>query len=318
MTDNPRVLIVGAGAIGSFYGAILSRGGAQVEAVSRSDAAVIRERGFRINSHDLGDLSFRPHAVYERVEDVQQPPDFVLLSVKVLDDLDRAALIRPAVGSSTVLVLVENGIDIERPIHDAFPDNPLVSGLAFVAVSRTGQAQSEHKAYGRLVVGEYPSGAGDAAQRFSALLTAGGVECPVSESLVTERWRKAVWNAAFNPVSVIAGGATTTTILDAPRGEGFMVTLMQEVCDVAAAAGHPMPESLPEKSIGGTRKMPPYHNSMALDFLNGRPMEVEAILGNVIRAAQEHGVSVPHLASVYTVTKMLQQRIADEGHPLGV
>lgn len=310
---TPRVLIVGAGAIGSFYGAILHRGGAQVEAVSRSEADAIRERGFQLNSRDMGDLSFRPAAVYERVEDVSEAPDFVLLSVKVLDDLDRAALIRPAVGPNTVILLVENGIDIERPIHDAFPDNPLVSGLAFVAVSRTGTAEAEHKAYGRLVIGEYPTGAGDAAQRVSDLLTAGGIECPVSENLVTERWRKAVWNAAFNPVSVVAGGATTTTILDAPGGEDFMVTLMQEVCDVAAAAGHPMPDELPVKSIGGTRKMPPYHNSMALDYLNGRPMEVEAILGNVIRAAKEQDVAVPHLESVYSVTKMLQNRIATEG-----
>ncbi|SEO80925.1 ketopantoate reductase family protein [Aquisalimonas asiatica] len=310
---TPRVLIVGAGAIGSFYGAILHRGGAQVEVVSRSEADVIRDHGFRLHSRDMGDLTFRPAAVHERVEDVAEAPDFVLLSVKVLDDLDRAALIRPAVGPKTVIVLVENGIDIERPIHEAFPDNPLVSGLAFVAVSRTGKAQAEHKAYGRLVIGEYPSGAGNAAERLSALLTAGGIECPVSGNLVTERWRKAVWNAAFNPVSVIAGGATTTTILDAPGGEDFMVTLMQEVCDVAAAAGHPMPEELPVKSIGGTRKMPPYHNSMALDYLNGRPMEVEAILGNVIRAAESHGVDVPHLESVYRVTKMLQNRVATEG-----
>ena len=313
MTDTPRVLIVGAGAIGSFYGAILARGGASVEAVSRSEADVIREQGFRINSQDMGDLSFRPDAVYQSVEEVTTPPEFVLLSVKVLDDLDRAALIRPAVGPETVIVLVENGIDIERPIKEAFPDNPLVSGLAFVAVSRTGTAQSEHKAYGRLVIGEYPAGAGDACQRFSALLEAGGVNCPISDSLVTERWRKAVWNAAFNPVSVIAGGATTTTMLDAPGGEEFMVTLMEEICAVAAASGHPLDPELPQKAIPGTRKMPPYHNSMALDFLNGRPMEVEAILGNVIRAAEEHGVDIPHLESVYRITKMAQQRIAVEG-----
>ncbi|MDN3519202.1 2-dehydropantoate 2-reductase [Aquisalimonas lutea] len=313
MSANPRVLVVGAGAIGAFYGAILHRGGAQVEVVSRSEAEEINERGFRIHSQDLGDLSFQPAVVYSRVEDITQPPDFVLLSVKVLDDLDRAALIRPAVGPETAIVLVENGVDIERPIKEAFPGNPLVSGLAFVAVSRTGRAQAEHKAYGRLVIGEYPAGTGAACERFAGLLEAGGVSCPVSDDLVTERWRKAVWNAAFNPVSVLAGGATTTTMLDAPGGEAFMVTLMDEVCAVAAAAGHPLDPELPRKAIPGTRKMPPYHNSMALDFLNGRPMEVEAILGNVVRAARENGVAVPHLDSVYAATKMAQQRIAVEG-----
>ncbi|MCC5808728.1 MAG: 2-dehydropantoate 2-reductase [Ectothiorhodospiraceae bacterium] len=310
MADNARVLVVGTGAIGSFYGAILSRAGARVDVVSRSEHAQMQEHGVRVDSKELGDLSFRPATVYKDVTEVSTPPDFLVLSVKVLDDLDRAALIRPAVGPDTAIVLIENGIEIEPPIVEAFPDNPLVSCLAFVAASRVGPAHTEHKAYGRLVIGSYPSGVNDAARRFSALLEQGGINAPLSENLVTERWRKAVWNAAFNPVSVIAGGASTKDILGSENEERLLVALMQEVCDVAAAAGHPMPEDLPEKSIVNTHKMPAYHNSMALDYIHGRDMEIEAILGNVIREARRLNIPVPHLETVYGTTKMLQRRIA--------
>ncbi|WP_220347718.1 ketopantoate reductase family protein [Alkalilimnicola ehrlichii] len=125
----------------------------------------------------------------------------------------------------------------------------------------------------------------------------------MTAEVVTERWRKAVWNAAFNPLSVLAGGADTQTMLHAEGGERFLRHVMEEVCAVAAAAGHPLPAELPEKSLAGTHRMPAYKNSMALDYLNGRPMELEAILGNVVREAERYNVEVPRLETVYRAMK---------------
>lgn len=303
-TDQPTVLIVGSGAIGSFYGAILHRAGASVSVVSRSDYDVVSERGYRISS-PLGDLSFKPAQVLRSVDECTTPPDFLVLSVKVFDDLDRAELIRPAVGPNTAIVLIQNGIEIEPPIAAAFPSNPLVSALAFIAVSRIGAGDVEHKAYGRLVLGDYPSGAGEACKRFGDLLRAGGVNATVTEQVVRERWLKAVWNAPLNPLAVLGNGADTQIMLETEGGEALARALMQEVCDVAAAAGHPLPPESVEQNISGTLKMPAYRNSMALDWLNDRPLELEAILGNVVREAQRVNVPVPHLQTVYTATKIL-------------
>ena len=282
MTDSPDVLVVGAGAIGAFYGAILHRGGARVSVVCRSDVDTVRESGLTISS-PLGDLSFRPHAVYASADECTDPPDYLVVALKVVDGIDRVSAIRPAVGPKTTLVLIENGIDIEPEIAQAFPDNGLISGLAFTAATRVAPGRVEHKAYGHLVLGDYPQGAGAQAQRFGALLDAGGVQGQVSEDVVRERWLKCVWNTAFNPVSVLAGGAGTRTMLDAPGGEAFLATLMGEVCAVAAAEGYPMPSALIPTSMEKTREMPNYKTSMAVDWLNGRPMEVEAILGNAVR-----------------------------------
>lgn len=304
--QKPSVLIVGAGAVGGFYGAILHRAGAAVSVVSRSDFDVVSRDGIRVDS-TLGDLSYRPVAVYRSADDCAQPPDYLVLTAKVVDGLDRAALIRGAVGPQTIIVLIENGVDIEAEIAKAFPANPLISAVAFIAVTRIAPAHLNHQAYGYLVLGDYPSGASEGTQAFAALLDKGGLEGnKVRDNVVRERWRKSLWNTAFNPTSVLAGGADTAVLLDTPGGEALIRSLMEEVCRVAEAEGQPLDQDKIEGILAQTRKMPPYKNSMAEDYLHGRPMEVEAILGNVVRLADKHGLAVPHLQSVYTLIRLLQ------------
>ncbi|MCK8517247.1 2-dehydropantoate 2-reductase [Methylonatrum kenyense] len=301
---SPSILIVGAGAIGSLYGAILHRAGLPVSLVARSDSGLIRRRGVRVDSTDLGCLDWHPEAVHADTTSIPEPPDILLLTVKVLDDLDRVALIRPAVGPYTTIALIENGLDIETPIRDALPDNPLISCIAFVAASRTAPGTVEHKAYGRLVVGNYPAGLSVTARDFAGWIEAGGLTAKLTEDVITERWRKAVWNAAFNTISVAGGGVTTSEILAAPGGEDMMLGLMREVCAVAAAAGHPLPAELPEKSLASTHNIRDYYTSMALDYLQGRPLELDAITGNVLRTARRLGVPVPLLSNAHALARL--------------
>jgi len=316
-SDRTRVLVVGAGAIGSFYGAILHRAGAEVSVVCRSDYEVVREHGFRMTS-PLGDLSFRPVAVYAGMEECTQPPDYLLLCVKVLDGVDRVGLIRPAVGPETAIVLVENGIGIEREVAEAFPGNTVISGLGMVGVSRVGPGRIRHNHYGRLVLGDYPSGAGERSRKLGALLDEGGAGGEVTATVVAARWRKCLWNTAFNPLSVLGGGADTGTMTGSESTETLLRALMAEVVEVAAADGHPMDAELIDQYLERTRTFPPYRNSMALDYLNGRPLELDAILGNVIRIAEENGVAVPRLDTVYRSIRMLQDMQASEdGGPEG-
>lgn len=305
MSGSPvNVLVVGAGAIGGFYGAMLHRAGAAVSLVARSDADALRQGGYKIRS-PLGDLSFKPSNVYTSTEDVEAAPDFLIVALKLLESVDRVGIIRPAVGPNTTIVLIQNGIDVEPEIAEAFPDNPLLSCLAFVGVSRVAPAELEHKAYGMLAFGNYPNGLGPEAERFADLLKAGGVNAQLSENVVAERWRKCVWNSAFNPSSVLAGGADTHTLLTTPGGEEMIRALMAEICATAAAAGYPLPPEIVDLNISATLNMPAYHNSMALDFLNDRDMEIEPLLGNVVRIAQQHGVAVPRLETMYDLLRLL-------------
>ncbi|GGE66166.1 2-dehydropantoate 2-reductase [Streptosporangium jomthongense] len=309
MSDNPSILIVGAGAIGSFYGAILKQAGCSVSVVLRSDYDAVKAHGIRIKS-PLGDLSFEPDRVYRDGDVPEAVPDFLILCVKVLPGVNRVAMVAPWMGEKTRLVLIENGLDIEKELADAYPHNPLISCLAFIAVSRKDSGVVEHKAYGRLVMGLYPQGIDDHCRQLARLFKNGGINIDLTEHVVGERWRKCLWNTPFNPLSVIANGADTQTILETEGGEELVRAMIREVMEVAAADGYPMDESLIDKNIEGTRRMPAYKNSMALDYLNGRPIEREAVLGNVVAIARRHGIPVPHLNTMLVTLKM---RAALEG-----
>ena len=308
VTDKPTVLIVGAGAIGAFYGSILARQGARVSVVCRSDFDVVSKEGFAIKSAAFGDYTFRPERVAREVADYDQAPDYLILTVKVLEGEDRAALIRPAVGANTAIVLIENGIDIEPAIAEAFPHNELLSCLAFVAVSRLGPGLISHQSYGDLTLGKYPSGTSAAARRLGALWEAGGVQCQVVDDVVSARWHKTVWNAAFNPISIMGGTLTTAHMLASTVADALIRRVMVEICAVAAAEGHPQPPNLIDDLIANTNAMPPYKTSMALDYENGRPMELEAIVGNVLRAARRSHVPVPALDTIYAIAKMIEHK----------
>jgi len=105
----------------------------------------------------------------QRGDTPPQAPDYLILCVKVLPGVNRAALVKPWMGPATRLVLIENGIDIERELADAYPQNPLISCLAFIAASRTGPGEIEHKAYGKLVMGRFPDGLDDHSRNLAAL-----------------------------------------------------------------------------------------------------------------------------------------------------
>lgn len=303
---NPSVLIVGAGAIGAFFGSALARQGARVSVVCRSDFDAVRRSGYRIRSALLGDHRFVPAGVFHDVADCTAPPDYAVLTVKVLRDVDRVALIQPAVGPRTVIVLIQNGIDIEAEFASAFPGNELLSTLAFVGVNRTAQGEIHHQTLGSLVMGRYPSGITPAAHRLAALFEAAGVPCKLTEDVIGARWEKAVWNASFNPISIMGGVLDTGMMLKRAEDQAFVRQVMHEICAIAAADGHPTHPKLVDQWIAATLAMPPYKTSMALDYENGRPMEIEAILGNAVRAGRRHGVAIPALETIYALARMIE------------
>ncbi len=305
-THSPSILIVGAGAIGALFGSVLARQGAQVSVVCRSDYEQVKRDGYRIRSELLGEHVFRPHAVLRETAEYAGPPDYVILAVKVLPGIDRAALIRPAVGPRTVIVLIENGIDIEEEIVRAFPHNELLSSVAFIGVGRTAPGEVHHQSLGSMVLGCYPSGISAAARQLAALFEAGKIGCKLSEQIVTVRWQKALWNASFNPISIMGGVLDTAMMLRTPQDQAFIRRAMQEVCDIAAAAGHALPPQIADQLIASTLAMPAYKTSMAQDFESGRPLEIEAILGNAVRVGRKHQVAMPVLETVYALAKMIE------------
>ena len=302
----PTVLVVGSGAIGGYYGAQLAKAGASVSTTHRSDFDVVQAKGIHIDSMN-DSYHFKPAQVLRQVADFGAFPDYILVGLKVLDEISVADIIRPVVGPTTSILLLQNGVEIEERVAEAFPDNELLSGLAFVCVSRIAPGHINHTCYGHLTIGRFPSGTSAAAKQLAQLFETSGTACPVTETIAFDRWKKLVWNAAFNPISVLSQ-ATTREILAHPASAQLVRQIMEEVCHVATAAGYPLADKIIQKNLDATQRMKPYKTSMLLDYLAGRSMEVEAILGNAIRTAERHQISVPHMKTLYAVLSLLAKQ----------
>jgi len=309
---KPRILVVGTGAIGGFYGGKLAVAGASVSTLCRSEYETVKSQGIKVTS-SLGDFHFTPEKVIRNLSEYAPPPDYVLVGLKVLPEIDTAETIKEVVGPETAIVLLQNGVEIEEPLVKAFPNNEIISGLAFICATRTSPGHIDHSDFGRLVIGRFPAGKSAKTEELAKLFNDSGLSCTVSEDVLTDRWRKLVWNAPFNPISVLAGGADTKTMVENPESLELARQVMEEVCRIAEAVGHPLPAGVVQENIDGTRRMSPYKSSMLVDFEAGRPMEVEAILGNGIRAAKRHKVAVPHMESLYGLLKLVDKKIRSQG-----
>ncbi len=308
---QPRILVVGTGAIGGFYGGKLVQAGASVSTLCRSDYELVKSKGITVTS-TLGDFHFTPEKVIRNLGEYGPPPDYILVGLKVLPEIDTVEIIKEVVGPETAIVLLQNGVEIEEPVARAFPDNEIISGLAFICVTRTSPGHIDHTDFGRLVIGRFPAGKSAKAEKLATLFNDSGVVCDLSEDVATARWRKLVWNAPFNPISVLGGGVDTKTMVENPESLELARNVMEEVCLIAAAAGHPLPGEIVQQNIDGTRVMAPYKSSMLVDFEAARPMEIEAILGNGLRVAKRHDVSAPHMESLYGLLKLVDSKIRDE------
>lgn len=300
--NEKSVLVIGSGGIGGLYGALLHKAGWQVDMVARSDHAIIASQGLQVDSI-LGNLSFKPRNVYSSVAQAG-PAQWILLAIKMLPSTDIASLIAPAVGPDTCICLIANGLDIEVPLVRAYPTNSLVSGVAFVGSSRVKGGHVKHSAYGGLILGSYLQNNDECCKDLINAFGRSGIKVSVSQDIALERWKKSIWNASFNPLSVLTNGADTGRLLGTPEAEKLVRTIMAEVVACGRAEGYSLPDELIDKNIATTKAMSAYLTSMALDYLNGHEIELEAILGSVVHYGRKHQISIPHLETLYETLRI--------------
>jgi len=297
---NNKVLIVGAGGIGAYFGGRLAQAGMDVSVVCRSNYEQVKKDGFVIKSI-AGDFTFQPAGVYHSCSEYPDTADYLIVTTKVLPDIDVVNIIKDAVKADTMIVLIQNGIEIEQEVAAAFPDNELVSSIAYIGVFQLEHGEIEHQASGRLKMGIYQGGLSEKMDLLGANFEKVNVECELVEDIEFYRWVKLVWNTPYNPVSVLGGGVDTQVISTTTALEDLCVELMKEVCLVAKARGIHLPEDIVQKNLEYTRDFPPYKTSMLLDFENKRPLEVEAIVGKIVHIARKENIAIPYLESVYAL-----------------
>ena len=304
--ERVKVLLLGAGALGVFFASKLAKAGAEIAVAARSDYEAAKAHGYEVE--DRGTVSrFQPGHVIRSAAECPFTPDYILITSKVLPDADPARLTAGVpLSDSTVIALIQNGIAIEEPIAALFPKQELLSCIAYLCASRPEPGKVFNTGPGRLEIGCFPAGApSPAAQHLAQLFIQGGAPCKLMENVQEARWRKLLWNVPFNPVSVLAGGADTGWLCDGAELEKLCRGLMDEVIAVAACEGITILPKEADDMMDYTRSLKPYNSSMLQDYLAGRPLEVEAILGNTLRIARKHGVAVPKMEVCYALLKSI-------------
>lgn len=304
----PRIAIVGAGAIGLYYGGRLALAGQDVHFLARSELAVLRERGLRLREGDR-DERLHPVQAYGRSEDIG-PVDLVFVTLKTTANPVLPSLLRPLVGPQTVLVTLQNGLGNEELLAREFGSARVLGGLCFIASTRTGPGEVTCYHPGSISLGEFQGPASPRSRALAELLGRAGVVCRATESLREARWRKLVWNIPFNGLTIAAGGIPTDQVCADEALAREVRALMTEVRGAAAALGHVIPASFADEQFHGTPPMGAYQPSSLVDFLAGRPVEVEAIWGEPLRFAQAAGAQMPRLELLYALLRRLT-RVAD-------
>jgi len=297
---NNKVLVIGAGGIGAYFGGRLAQSGMDVSVLCRSNYEHVQKNGFEIKSI-AGDFSFKPAGVYRSCAEYPETADYVIVTTKVLPDINVVEIIKDAVKPETMIILIQNGIEIEEEVAKAFPNNELVSSIAYIGVFQLEHGEIEHQAAGRLKMGVYKGDSSEKMDLLSTNFNKVSVECEVVEDIEFSRWAKLVWNTPYNPVSVLAGGVDTKVISETKTLEDLCAKLMKEVCLVAKSRNIHLPKDIIQKNLEYTRGFPPYKTSMLLDFENKRPLEVEAIVGKVVHIARKEKIAVPNLENVYAL-----------------
>ena len=297
-----KLAIVGAGALGSYYGARLALAGADVRFLLRGDLAAVRERGLTLREKDatrhLGDV-----AAFARPEEIGLV-DLVVVTMKTTANDLLATLVAPLVGPQTAVLTLQNGLGNEEHLAALVGAERVLGAVCYISVTR--EAPGEINGYytpGAMTLGEFGRPAGERVRTVAALFAGIGVKAHAVDNLAEARWQKLIWNVPFNGLAIAGGGITTDRILGDPALAEQVRQLMDEIAAVARYLGHRISEEFIQSQIDATLGMGAYRPSSLVDSLAGREVEVEAIWGEPLRRAQAAGVATPRLAVLYADIK---------------
>ena len=300
---NPSVAIVGAGALGSYYGAKLARAGRSVSFLARRDLSHLRKYGLQIRCTE-GDFQLNSVQAFSRAEEIG-PVDLVIIAIKTTALESLRKLLPLLLGPNTIVCTLQNGLGNEEFLASIAGGERILCGVCHVCVSRPAPGVALNMSGGNIRFSDLSGGDTPRARSLAAFFEKAGIRCSVAPSVGSARWYKLVWNVPFNGLSIAAGGIDTAKILANPILYQETLDLMQEVMAASNALGFPQDPDHPEKEIARTRKMGAYQPSSLLDYLADKPVELESIWGEALRQGTAAGVPMPHIKALYEKLKTM-------------
>lgn len=305
LPPRPRIAIVGAGAIGTYYGARIALAGGDVHFFGRSGRDELRARGIVLREADTEQrLPPERAPAYSSTAEIG-PVDVAVITLKNTANGLFSELLSPLLGPRTIILTLQNGLGADELLAALFGAERVVGGLTFIAAVREAPGVVRIFTPGYVTLGEFGRPVSERVRQLVALFQHAGVKCEAVANLTEARWRKLIWNVPFNGLTIAAGGVPTDRILASPEWEQEARALIGEIIGAAARFGYIIPPNFIEEQFAHTRRMGVYQPSSLIDYLAGREVEIEAIWGEPLRRALAAGAAMPHLEKLYGQLKEL-------------
>ncbi|KAL3477794.1 ketopantoate reductase PanE/ApbA C terminal-domain-containing protein [Aspergillus californicus] len=331
MAPKANILLVGSGGVGTIAALNLDKGGqANVTAVLRSNYNKVVAEGFHIKSIDHGLIKgWKPPQILNTVpasvtESTSTEYDYVIITTKNISDNTptTADLVAPVIiPGKTTIVLIQNGLNIEKPFFDKYPANICLSGVSLVGSHETAPGYIEHDDPDHLIIGAFqnPNLATEiqnaTAREFVRIYGASGktvCEYTGTDEVPFHRWRKLVYNACLNTVCAVTGLDTGRIRLAGDAADTLVRPVMREIVSAARACGVILPEGIEELMLGIDPVTIYLRPSMLEDVERGNLTEVENLLGEPLREGTARGVSMPTATFLYHALKAIQWRFKEK------
>jgi 2-dehydropantoate 2-reductase len=301
----PKVTVVGAGAVGGYFGGMLARAGAPVVMVGRpAFVEVVKKNGLFLDT-----VQFQEAVRVEAATDVESIRDaqIVLFCVKTTGNAATARAIAPLLAPGALVISLQNGVDNVEQIRAAAGIEALPA-VVYVAASVPEPGRIKHVGRGDLVVGPR----NPKTERITNLFERAQVPCRISENIVGELWTKLTWNCALNAISAL-GKAKYGQIAASEDARKLVENIVKELLAVARAANVQLP-GLEEfgAALAGALKiatqMSGALSSTAQDLNRSKLTEIDSLNGYIARRAAELGVPAPLNHALYTLVKLAEGR----------
>lgn len=293
-----KVTVMGAGAVGCYFGGMLARAGHDVTLVARPAhvEAIVRD-GLRLETKTF-DEHVRVRAVTE--PGAAQAADVVLFCVKSMDTESAGRQLKPFLRPDTLVLCLQNGVDNADRLRAVLPEHAVAAAVVYVATEMAGPGHLRHHGRGELVI--EPAAA---SERVAQALRAAGVPTDISDNVRGALWLKLILNCAYNAVSAIAQRPYGENV----QGEGVwdvMRDVVDECLAVAKAEGVSVPGDAHAAMRTLVQSMPGQYSSTAQDLARGKPTEIDFLNGYVVRRGQALGIPTPANRVLWALVKLIE------------
>jgi 2-dehydropantoate 2-reductase len=299
-----KIAVVGTGGLGGYFGGRLAFAGEDVHFLARgAHLAALQAQGLRVESV-LGDFALAAHHTQATADPrAIGPSDIVLFTVKSYDTESAAREILPSlVGPDTAVISLQNGIDNEEKLAAAIGPGHVVGGAAYIFAGIAGPGLIRHTGGpARLVLGELDDRPSPRLERFRGACQRAGIAAEITTDVQVALWTKYTFICAVAGLTA-AIRRPIGIIRETPAAWQLFRDVLEEAVSLGRAEGVALPEDLVDRHVAAAQGLAPgLYSSLHDDLVAGRPIELEATLGELVRRAKRAGVDAPASSTLYAV-----------------